>query len=385
MEILKLFDQYKSDIDTWFENEKSKFLSRPIIISAFNEAGREAYTYLKETYNITPAFFIAEANTSRGQKYQNVPIVFFQDLLYKYRNLKKISLLICSPSTNDDIYPTLVPKNNIFNINYLKYGRVGALDAPAPSLEGASLKNHMKEYILQRNNFNKIQEVYNLLEDARSKEVYLKCLTKRCNNIEFYQDIYSDHQYFTSEFITIEPNEVFIDGGGFNGDTAINFNALTRGTYKHIYSFEPDQTLFAKLKATAEKLERVTPINKGLFSETKTIRFSLTPERGSSKVLGEDELTYDPTDYLEVVDGDSLNLEPTFIKMDIEGSELAALKGFKNTILKYRPKMAICIYHRIEDFWDIPLYIHETFPNYTLHVRHHNLDMTETVLYAIPK
>ena len=71
-----------------------------------------------------------------------------------------------------------------------------------------------------------------------------------------------------------------------------------------------------------------------------------------------------------------------FIKMDIEGSELAALKGAKNTIQKYKPNLAICIYHKIEDFYTIPKYIKEIAPEYKLYVKHHTDMEWETVLYA---
>ena len=73
----------------------------------------------------------------------------------------------------------------------------------------------------------------------------------------------------------------------------------------------------------------------------------------------------------------------TMIKMDIEGSELEALKGAKKTIQRDKPKLAICIYHKPEDMADIPLYIKELVPEYKLYIRHHSNFATETVLYAV--
>jgi hypothetical protein len=74
-----------------------------------------------------------------------------------------------------------------------------------------------------------------------------------------------------------------------------------------------------------------------------------------------------------------------FIKMDIEGSELEALKGSADTIAARKPKLAICLYHKTEDFWEIPLYLHDLTPEYKLFVRHHTaiFDLKETVLYAM--
>ena len=76
------------------------------------------------------------------------------------------------------------------------------------------------------------------------------------------------------------------------------------------------------------------------------------------------------------------NEKVTFIKMDVEGSELAALKGAKNTIIKYHPKLAICIYHKPEDILEIPAYILELVPEYKFYIRHYTSCMWETVLYA---
>ena len=73
----------------------------------------------------------------------------------------------------------------------------------------------------------------------------------------------------------------------------------------------------------------------------------------------------------------------TFIKMDVEGAELESLKGAKETILRNKPKLAICIYHKPDDLIDIPLYINELVPEYKLYIRHHSNDRGETALYAV--
>ncbi len=71
------------------------------------------------------------------------------------------------------------------------------------------------------------------------------------------------------------------------------------------------------------------------------------------------------------------------IKMDIEGAELEALKGAKKTIQRDKPKLAICIYHKTEDLWEIPLYIKELVSEYCLYIRHQTFGTGDTVLYAV--
>ena len=73
----------------------------------------------------------------------------------------------------------------------------------------------------------------------------------------------------------------------------------------------------------------------------------------------------------------------TFIKMDIEGAEMNALRGARTIIQKNKPKLAICIYHSDEDMLRLAEWIHETVPEYKLYVRQHSNCICETVLYAV--
>jgi trehalose-6-phosphate synthase len=77
------------------------------------------------------------------------------------------------------------------------------------------------------------------------------------------------------------------------------------------------------------------------------------------------------------------NIAVDFIKMDIEGSEIAALKGAKETIKKYKPKLAICIYHKLTDFYYIPKFIQSLNKHYKFYLEHHSKYLIETVLYCI--
>jgi hypothetical protein len=69
--------------------------------------------------------------------------------------------------------------------------------------------------------------------------------------------------------------------------------------------------------------------------------------------------------------------------MDVEGFELKALKGASSTIAKFRPKLAISLYHKPEDFFEIPIYLKSYYPFYRLYLDHYTIHAEETVLYAI--
>lgn len=75
------------------------------------------------------------------------------------------------------------------------------------------------------------------------------------------------------------------------------------------------------------------------------------------------------------------NVQATFIKMDIEGAELDALRGAEELIKANKPKLAICLYHHVHDLWTIPLYVKSLVPEYKLFCRE-NRSGTEFVMYA---
>ena len=114
-----------------------------------------------------------------------------------------------------------------------------------------------------------------------------------------------------------------------------------------------------------------------MWKEKAELGFSQNGDAGSKITDGAGtKISVDSID--DICAGDTV----TFIKMDIEGSELNALQGAINTIRRDRPRLAICIYHSLEDLYEIPLWIKETVPEYRIYIRHHSDNEAETVVYA---
>ena len=74
-----------------------------------------------------------------------------------------------------------------------------------------------------------------------------------------------------------------------------------------------------------------------------------------------------------------------FIKMDIEGAEQQALRGAVGCIRRFKPKLAITVYHSLQDFWEIPQWIDNLGLGYSFNLRHFTIHAEETVLFAIAK
>ncbi len=187
-------------------------------------------------------------------------------------------------------------------------------------------------------------------------------------------------QYFDTHIVQPCENEVFIDGGSYNLDTSISFVEFCGGQYKKIYAFEMDPKNYENCVQRGRELNYadLEIINKGLWSADTAVGANLSESPGSfidPQSPGEVQVTS--------IDNAVLDDVVTFIKMDIEGAELEALKGAQRVIRTHKPRLAISLYHKPEDIWEIPQYILGLCPSYKLYLRHYSFGDPETVLYCV--
>ena len=185
-------------------------------------------------------------------------------------------------------------------------------------------------------------------------------------------------QYFDCpELNPLGKEEVFIDAGCLNADTSREFVKWAGNTYKRIIAFEPDNGCYDKI-VNSKDIDNFEVMPYAVWSKREEIHFSNSSSGGGKAQEGGDV----------VVTGESidnvLNGErATFIKMDVEGAELEALKGAANTIKNYKPRLAISIYHKPEDIYEIPQLLMQLRPDYKFYIRHYTSFLWETVLYAV--
>lgn len=232
----------------------------------------------------------------------------------------------------------------------------------------------------ERENYRK---VYNLFEDEKSKDVLLNIMKYRLDyNIEHLKKIAEPkHDYFSYEFFKYNEEEVFIDAGACKGETIFDFIYWTQNKFKFIHAFEPDEINFRVLQKQTNYLvlkNRLKLSLAGIGDLNEKLSFSSNGNGTSNFNLnGSKEVdVYNLDTYLK-------GSPVTLIKMDIEGFEIKALKGARETIKKYKPKLAICVYHLPDDIWAIPMFLKELVPEYKLYLRHENPNMPyETICYA---
>lgn len=188
---------------------------------------------------------------------------------------------------------------------------------------------------------------------------------------------YFDQQYFDLQSFDLR-NEYFVDVGALDGETTKYF--LDHFGGGHAYVLEPNPKQFAVTKKRLLDFPEAELFPYGAYDQNTTLCFDTSEaDAGSAKISesgGEKIEVRRLDDLLE-------DRKVTFLKMDIEGSELAALRGAEKIIREQRPKLAICVYHKPEDVWEIPAFILSCHPDYKLYLRHYSITHTETVLYAI--
>ena len=181
-------------------------------------------------------------------------------------------------------------------------------------------------------------------------------------------------QYF--DLFPPDQEEIFVDAGAFDGETTIDFMDWAQGKQKEIFVIEPLEDMYKAMQEKFGKNEKIHLFQNAVWDQKETLQ--LSNQNSGSAVNEKGELRVDGVDIDSIV-GDA---KVTFIKMDVEGSELKALMGAKRTIVRNHPKLAICIYHKPMDILEIPAYILELVPEYDFYIRHYCSHMWETVLYA---
>jgi FkbM family methyltransferase len=245
---------------------------------------------------------------------------------------------------------------------------------------GMDLPHHVLEQAEQ------VKAAFRLLGDDPSRRHFVEQIRWRLR-MDFENVAPADPgtQYFPPDVVRWSNDETFVDVGAFTGDTLQDVVRLFGPRFRRFVALEPDPLNYPRLVRATEDLPeavrtRITTREAAVSDAPGTLHIDPSGLASSATGTGSHAVACVTLDeYLP-----QLGVAPTFIKMDIEGAEPAALRGAAAMIRRYRPILAICAYHAQDHLWSIPLLIDGIAAGYIFYYRTHNEEGWDCVCYAVP-
>jgi len=218
-------------------------------------------------------------------------------------------------------------------------------------------------------NVDKLEDAYELLDDEETKDTYKKIIEFRMLSDEIDIPIFSERDMYFEYDLFPKTNEAFVDCGACGGSSLDGFLIANNNKFDEYYGIEPDLTNYLKLEKKIEGYdshmrERMHIVNAAAWNTDDNQTFFVLHGPGTFQAdIG--------PDIVKTIKIDSFlnGKNATYIKMNIEGSEIPALEGARDTIIKYKPRLAIMGYHKTSDLWEVPLLIKKYRQDYNLRLR----------------
>lgn len=262
---------------------------------------------------------------------------------------------------------------------------------PAPVAERVFNKNAtqwawMKEISEYADDYQWLME---RLRDEKSRRTLVSIFNYRISwNKSDLTEVKQTPKYFEWDILDKPTEPVYVDGGAYTGGSIDNFLKTYGDGYTSIYAFEPFPESVAVLREKYSKIRDVHIIPKGLWDSESTVNIS-GQDQGAT-LLSDGTVCHEheaeSTQIYTTTLDSTLNELPDFIKMDMEGSEIRALRGAERCIRSGMPALAICAYHLIDDLRTIPRVLSDTSgDNYEFILRNYKAGgSAEIVLYGNP-
>jgi len=364
------FQSFASPIPFWQK-------STNVFIYGAGNVGKDVFRVLTERG--IPVIGFIDRKAQAGDLWNSVPIFQQDDGRISLGDRKKAGVIIAIHNRDVEI-PPIIEK-----LRALGYGRVITL-IELYDWVGKELGDRFwltsRAYYTALEPF--ISAAFNLWGDETSKELYKAIIKFRLtDDYSVLPEPDREHQYCPPDLPAWKTPLRLVDCGAFDGDTLVKF--INAGIpIESVAAFEPDETNFSKLATfvrSNKTLKDVALWPCGVFSATKQLRFTAGKDE-ASMLSSEGDVVVQCVSLDEAIP----NFAPTLIKMDIEGAEYDALLGARQTIARYKPGLAISLYHRPEHIWQIPMLLERLCGTggYRFYLRSHAFSGFDLVLYAVP-
>ena len=238
------------------------------------------------------------------------------------------------------------------------------------------IKSHLKDF----------RWLYDNLADYRSKKVLYGILRYWLTFDDEYKSSIKENNfddYYDFDILSCNEEECLVDLGAYNGDSTLSF-IDNFGVYKRIYCYEMTASSMEKLQKRLEGFDNIVYRQVAVGNVNGSVHMTDFEGNSFSNTVNPQGNKEIPMVKLD----DDISEPVTFIKMDIEGSEVEALKGAERHIREDKPKLAVCSYHNNHHIYEIPKLMREYNPGYKLYMRYNgpmnHVLTSEFVTFAIP-
>ena len=319
------------------------------------------------------AFLVTKNFFEEGKSIDGVPVLCLEDMSEKKKFSSKDLLVVAIRDCDNGVVNRYRNELSIYKGDCSSYC---AIDKKI--LDYDFLSAHWEEF----------ETLYRELADDRSRICMDAFLNQKISGkFEYLDQVYDDGQYYDARIVDFSLIEGFVDCGAFDGDSYLTFREAYRlnagkeyeGT---AYLLEPNADYYQKMVTNCSHAGKNNIfLQCGAWHEQDRLFFHLrdASDNMSGMIDHSGTVSIDVNSIDHIVKGQKVD----YIKMDIEGSELNALKGARNTIETCKPILAVCVYHKRDDLLTIPAYIRSICPDYHFYLRAYSRSCVELVLYAV--
>jgi FkbM family methyltransferase len=378
--IQKLLSLEKSNHDP-INNFSNIVNNKKIVIYGAGSGYITFSMFVLQKYSYT-ADLIIDNKFIKGEKQNGIDTTTIENIKTDNSILKNSVVIITLG--NISLYNEIFEKLKSKGFNHI----ISAFDVYEYHLSHSSKELNVVGIEYYSKSIESIQLAHDALSDEKSKNIFIAILklyvTK--NIIKINSDGIKN-QYLPDDIHLSKGYSRLINCGSYDGDT-IRSIFDKKGKFESILCFEPDLANFEKLTNYLNTnknhlADSILALPLGVYNKNCLMLFNGNNQTNSTINNQKDMYAKDNEAIVCVkIDSLAVNFKPTMINMDVEGAEMLALEGAKETIICYRPDLAVSVYHEIKHLWEIINYISSLNLGYKFYLRNYTGFPAETVLYA---
>lgn len=359
--------------------DPARLVDRPLMLYGAGNLGRMAKNYF-DRINIDVVAVIDRGaeNYQDDSFWEGVPVLHPDEISIEQK--QQVLLAICIANICYSTVESELSKNGWHDIAHF-------YDISEAYRDRHPLSNGWFCAQLSRNDCVEIDRVIQCWHDDLSRAHHLQFIVWRHLRQDWlFSDapMTIDNRYLIPEVKSVlNKHEHFVDMGAHFGDAAWALLTAVDFKFSSLSVFEPDNINRANLQNRFVKL--VESDKKKIHVDHRALGEKAAIQAFFDGAGYASQLSNLGNETVNVIPFDSLGMQVSFIKLHLEGAELAALQGARHTLIEQRPIVVTTSYHNQLGLAKMAIWIMDTLRDYRFFYRLHSGCGTGAVIYAIPE